>query len=82
MTHEQLWAVCKRLPTDFDPYGQQDREAAYEAGASDCSSGCIWFHELSGKRGYDWGVCGNPKSPRAGLLTFEHQGCLHFELKN
>jgi len=26
----------------------------------------------------DWGVCANPKSPRAGLLTFEHQGCPAF----
>ena len=26
----------------------------------------------------DWGVCANPKSPRAGLLTFEHQGCPEF----
>jgi len=27
----------------------------------------------------DWGVCVNPASPRAGLLTFEHQGCEQFE---
>ena len=27
----------------------------------------------------DWGVCGNPASHRAGLLTFEHQGCPQFE---
>lgn len=29
--------------------------------------------------GADWGVYSNPKSPRAGLLTFEHQGCREFE---
>jgi len=28
---------------------------------------------------YDWGVCSNPRSPRCGLLTFEHQGCWEFE---
>jgi len=28
--------------------------------------------------GSDWGICANPKSPRAGLLTFEHQGCPQF----
>ena len=27
----------------------------------------------------DWGVCANVKSPRKGLLTFEHQGCKEFE---
>ncbi len=27
----------------------------------------------------DWGVCGNPASHRAGLLTSEHQGCPQFE---
>jgi hypothetical protein len=27
----------------------------------------------------DWGCCLNRKSPRAGLLTFEHQGCREFE---
>jgi hypothetical protein len=26
----------------------------------------------------DWGVCTNPKSPRAGLLTFEHMGCAFY----
>jgi hypothetical protein len=28
-----------------------------------------------GGRTNDWGVCGNPRSHRAALLTFEHQGC-------
>jgi hypothetical protein len=27
----------------------------------------------------DWGVCTNSKSPRAGLLTFEHMGCPQYE---
>ncbi len=34
---------------------------------------------LAGDLGMDWGVCANPRSPRAGLLTFEHQGCEFFE---
>ena len=33
----------------------------------------------SGSRKNDWCVCGNPKSHRTGLLTFEHQGCSEFE---
>jgi hypothetical protein len=45
----------------------------------DCSGGCRWYHILAGRRGQDWGVCANPRSPRAGLLTFEHQGCREFE---
>jgi hypothetical protein len=31
-----------------------------------------WFDIL-------WRVCGNAQSHRAGLLTFEHQGCPEFE---
>jgi hypothetical protein len=46
---------------------------------SDCSSGCKWYHPMSGDASRDWGVCGNPASHRAGLLTFEHQGCPEFE---
>ncbi len=72
-SHEALWEVVKKLPTDFEPYGVRERLS------EDCSSGCSWFHLLAGNRGQDWGVCANPKSPRAGLLTFEHQGCPEFE---
>jgi hypothetical protein len=36
-------------------------------------------HTLIGPASLDWGVCGNPRSHRAGLLTFEHQGCGEFE---
>jgi hypothetical protein len=75
MTHDELWKVAKCLPTDFEPYGLRPDD---ERGA-DCSCGCKFFHELEGSRGMDWGVCGNPKSPRAGLLTFEHMGCKFFE---
>jgi len=74
LSHEQLWQVCLQKPTDFEPYGQRMRLTA-----TDCSCGCKWFHALSGGASRDWGVCGNPRSPRAGLLTFEHQGCAEFE---
>lgn len=40
---------------------------------TDCSCDCyffLWLAECG-----DWGVCCNPESPRAGLLTWEHQGC-------
>lgn len=73
-THEDLLEVMKKLPTDFEPYGQRVRDVI-----ADCSCGCRWFHILAGRAGHDWGICANPASPRAGLLTFEHQGCPQFE---
>ncbi len=76
-SHEALWAVVKKLPTDFEPYGKRKRCDGVIHG--DCSCGCRWFHKLAGTRGMDWGVCANPKSPRAGLLTFEHMGCAKYE---
>jgi hypothetical protein len=67
--HEQLWQIAIKLPTDFEPYGRTKRD-----GSSDCSCGCRWFLPLAAMP-LDWGVCANPASPRAALLTFEHQGC-------
>jgi hypothetical protein len=75
-THEALWRVAKRLPSDFQPYGKRKRS---DLSPGDCSSNCRWFHKVAGMRGLDWGVCANPKSPRAGLLTFEHMGCPRYE---
>jgi hypothetical protein len=71
--HKRLWQVCRD-------------QAAYVSGKDtdnhekpDCSSGCRYFHPLEGKHGMDWGVCTEPRSSRAGLLTFEHMGCQYFE---
>ena len=75
-THEPFWTLVQRLPSDFAPWGERDREADF---GPDCSCGCKHFHPLVGERGSDWGVCTNAKSPRAGLLTFEHMGCKKFE---
>lgn len=44
-----------------------------------CSCGCLYFLRLSPENLGDWGVCGNPQSPRKGMLTWEHQGCPQFE---
>lgn len=74
--HELLHTLCVRLPTDFEPYGQRSRETDW---GPDCSCGCLHLRELEGPLGADWGVCSNPKSSRAGMLTFEHQGCREFE---
>jgi hypothetical protein len=74
-SHDELFAICQMLPTDFEPYGKRSREI----GGPDCSCGCAWYHTLIGDAQADWGICANPASPRSGLLTFEHQGCEHFE---
>lgn len=71
--HDLLHLVCIHRLTDFAPYGIRQRNSA------DCSCGCRHYVLLEGKEGSDWGVCTNPRSPRAGLLTFEHQGCEFFE---
>ena len=71
--HEHLHTICRHLPSDFEPYGERERDGP------DCSCGCRHFLKLPGKLGMDWGVCANPVSPRAELLTFEHQGCERFE---
>jgi hypothetical protein len=64
------------MPSDFQPYGQRVRGGR---DINDCSSGCRHYAVLAGPLGHDWGVCMNKRSPRAGLLTFEHQGCPEFE---
>jgi hypothetical protein len=74
--HELLHTLCVHLPTDFEPWGERSREKDW---GPDCSCGCRHFLQLEWPLGADWGVCSNPQSPRAGLLTFEHQGCHEFE---
>jgi hypothetical protein len=71
--HDHLMSICRHLSTDYIPFGERERGGLF------CSSGCIHFIKLPGKPGMEWGVCSNPASPRSGLLTHEHQGCLQFE---
>lgn len=70
--HKRLWEVCREqgdyLARDTNNHDKPD-----------CSAGCRYFMPLEGKHGMDWGVCTEPRSPRAGLLTFEHMGCQYFE---
>jgi hypothetical protein len=60
-THDQLLAVC--------------RDADYVVWKENQCMHCAFYQELKWDRGADWGVCFNPKSERAGLLSFEHMGC-------
>jgi hypothetical protein len=72
---DPLWQVVKILPTDYADYGGKiERWSDPNQDYPDCSSGCRHWRALDA----DWGVCINPNSPRAGLLTWEHQagiGC-------
>lgn len=78
--HEILDDVLITKPQDYVGYGngKVHRDSKQEW-LPDCSTGCKWFFPLEGRLGLDWGVCANPLSHRAGLLTFEHQGCPKFE---
>jgi hypothetical protein len=79
--HELFWSAVKKLPSDFEPYGQRSRSEltpSMEMGM-DCSCMCKHFHVLE-EMPLDWGACTNLKSPRCGLLTFEHQGCYQYEV--
>jgi len=86
-TERRLRRVCRHLPTDFQPYGKREAKLRFAwqnrrfctRTAADCSWGCRHFLELPEPLNIDWGVCINPRSPRSGLLTFEHQGCEFFE---
>ena len=71
--NEELWRLCRTLPTDFEPFGGRPKDAE-----DDCT-GCRWFQPLLRTRVPHWGVCDNQQSPRAGLLTFYQQGCDQFE---
>ena len=73
---EQLWEACRRLDSDWEPVGQRKWDGAREA-RHDCAT-CCWFLELF-RNWPDWGVCANPGSQRAGLLTHWEQGCWQFE---
>jgi hypothetical protein len=75
-TEEQLWAACRKLRSDWEPYGQRKWTRRREE-RPDCAT-CCFFLELF-HAWPDWGACGNPQSPRAGLLTFWEQGCWSYE---
>ena len=73
---DELWQVCRKLPSDWEPHGQRRWHGKEEA-RPDCDS-CVWFAEIF-RSSPDWGTCANPESERAGLLTFRQMGCWHHE---
>lgn len=67
---DPLWNVVRILSTDYAEYGGRVVRWQEEMGEyPDCSAGCRHFQAIDA----DWGVCLGADSPRAGLLTFEHQ---------
>lgn len=79
-THAKLMAIVVKLAQDYEPFGKVIRFADKERNYPDCSMGCKHYAPLEGELGLSWGICSNQASHRCGLLTFEHQGCEHFQL--
>lgn len=75
INHKHLLKIVKCLPQDYSPWGSEIRWRDPNLSYPDCSWGCKFAVPLEGEFGADWVVCSNPDSHRAGLLTFEHQGC-------
>ena len=78
MNKDLLWQVVKILPSDYTDYGGLvERWSDPDESYPDCSSGCRHYRRLISQyedvEDADWGVCTNENSPRAGLLTWEHQ---------
>jgi hypothetical protein len=77
--HDRLWESCRRLEDDYQPYGKTERDGP------DCSGECVFYYPLADRDGepisMDWGVCTNHSSHRFSLLTFEHQGCEHYQVR-
>jgi len=63
------WQSVKTLESDYSDYGGNIVRWETNDNYPDCSCGCKYFWKLDS----DWGVCLKQQTPRAGLLTFEHQ---------
>src|SRR5262245_35212362 len=85
---EDLHAECPRLTNDKAHFHScHDRwlermtatpeSPEYDIYADQCG-GCRFFLHLTDAFKFDWGVCSNPKSPRDGLATFEHDQCREY----
>ena len=50
--HAELWAVVRKLPTDYADYGGEvQRSAKPDETYPDCSGGCRWAVPLEGELG-------------------------------
>lgn len=74
MISKRQHSLLKKVCRNWQDY--MKGKMGVDAYGSDCSCGCKYFIELQDSG--DWGVCYNPESQRAGLLTWEHMGCPHF----
>lgn len=74
---DELWDVCRRLASDWEPHGQRKFHGRHREDRPDCDT-CHWFVEFF-HASPNWGACSNPESPRCGLLTNREQGCWQHE---
>lgn len=58
--HKHLLTIYRRLPSDYQPYGERERDGA------DCSCGCKHFLKLPGKLGMDWACAPIPPAHAQG----------------
>jgi hypothetical protein len=76
-----LFECLRILPTDYSEYGGEVRRwERNDTDYPDCST-CNSFTKLKEPNDNDWGVCANKNSPRAGMLTWEHQAGFHCHQK-
>jgi hypothetical protein len=81
LIHEQLWQICQRKPSDFEPYGERKRLTATRPAqiAGDCSGGCKLFHTPSGGPPLIGASAAIPEVIVPDSTPFEPQGCPEFE---
>jgi hypothetical protein len=76
-SEKRIFNIIKVLPTDYATYGGEVvRWQKEDENYPDCSCQCRYFTRLEHSQMVsdpDFGVCMNPDSARAGMLTFEHQ---------
>lgn len=46
-----------------------------------CAESCTYFHQINPDRWSDFGLCGNPRSPRRGYPVRLGRDCRYFQSK-
>lgn len=46
-----------------------------------CAESCAYFHQIHADRWSDFGLCGNPRSPRRGYPVRLGRDCRYFKTK-
>lgn len=64
-SHDHLFEIAKRMPTDFAPHGGRPR-ISNGVIEPDCADDCRFFGRLEGGAGIDWGGVFEPTRPALG----------------